>query len=577
MSAPEVTSDMTALPVSASGRGGIIVGVGEGVPGALSGSGIEGAQAASRETVNWWPSFRSPDQTINIVKPTADARGRDSAWNDGYALNGVNIHRDSIVGNQFRLSAQPNYEALELTAGWADDFQTVVEDLFTLTAESHDCWLDVQRVNTFTGQIRLMVASHVLAGEVLCSAEWIREANRPCKTAVQILSPDRLSNPGRAPDTLTMRRGVEKDSWGKPVAYHIQAGYPTESYVGQNVWTWDRVPARTPWGRRQVLHIIEQLLPDQSRGVADMVSVLSQMRMTKNFQQITLQNAVINASYAAAIESELPGEVVAAMMGQQTFQSDRDPYTGMLGGYLDGLAKYLAGANNIRVEGAMIPHLYPGTKLTTKTLGTPGGVGTHFEASLLRHVAAGLGLSYEEFAKDYSQVSYSSARASMATTEKFMLARKKAIADRAATEVYALWLEEAWNNNQLPIPKGKTKALFYQPLVKEALTRSRWIAGSAGQIDELKETQAAVLKVNSGLSTYAVELARLGRDYREEFVQAAREQRMIESLDLALALSAKRPLGAPMPQNTEDASVTAENKTKDTEDETADDGGKPPP
>ena len=176
-------------------------------------------------------------------------------------------------------------------------------------------------------------------------------------------------------------------------------------------------------------------------------------------------------------------------------------------------------------------------------------MGTDFEASLLRHVAAGLNVSYEELAKDYSKVSYSSARASIANTGRFMAARKKFCADRHATEIYTAWLEEQINAGELPLPRGVKPDIFYQPYMKDALTRCSWIGTGRGQIDEMKETQAAMLRVQSGLSTYETECARLGFDYREVFQQLSREQKSIEELGLNVSMNAEKP-GAGASQGT---------------------------
>lgn len=508
------------------------------------GGGLEGAERTSRETLRWNPRQGSPDQIINLVKMTADSRGRDSVQNDGYGMNAVAIHKDGIVGSQYKLNSNPNWQFMGATQAWADEFQKVVESRFGLAAESEAAWFDAARKNTFTGIIRLAVGSFCMTGEALASAEWIRETARPFKTAIQMISPDRLTNPHDMIDTQFLRRGVTRDLFGKPLSYTFRQGYLFDFY-GQGQFIWNTVNAYTPWGRKKVIHIIEQMFADQTRGVADMVSVLKQMRMTKQFQDVTLQNAVVNASYAAAIESELPGEVLATAIG-----SAPDPmsgYSGAIEQYLGGLASYLGGTNNIRMDGVMIPHLYPGTKLNLKPVGTPGGVGTAFEASLLRHAAAGLGVSYEELAKDYSKVSYSSARTSIAGTARFMASRKKAVADRFANDIFALWLEEDWNAGNLPVPKGMDKRIFYQPLFKEAITRCTWIGAGSGQIDELKETQAAILRIQSGLSTYEYEIAKLGGDWRERFVQSARESGVITTLNLPFQLSAKRPLGNPPP------------------------------
>lgn len=499
------------------------------------GGGLEGVERHSRELFSWRPPIISPDQQINSAKDLADARGRDAVQNDGYLTGAIQIHRDSIVGAQYRLNAQPEYEVLGADEGWAEEFQRVVEARFNLIADSPEAWLDASRRNTLTGLIRLGVAGFLMTGEVLCTAEWIRDRFRPCRTAIQMISPTRLSNPDGRPDSRNLRRGVVRDMYGRATGYWIRSAFPGEPY-DDRAYRWRFIPATKPWGRRQVIHIIEQLQPDQTRGIADMVAVLKQMRMTKRFQEITLQNAVVNASYAAAIESELPREIVFGSMG-----AGQAGLGAMLGEYMQKLSEYVNGAENIAIDGVKMPHLFPGTKLALKPMGTPGGVGTDFEESLLRYIASALGLSYEQFSRDYSKTNYSSARASMGETFKYMQGRKKVVADRLATAIYVLWLEEEIHAGNVPLPPGKSPDIFYDPVMREALCACSWIGASRGQIDELKETQSALMRIRGGLSTYEDECARLGLDYRRVFRQRAREERMLAELDLEFSTEATRP------------------------------------
>jgi len=253
---------------------------------------------------------------------------------------------------------------------------------------------------------------------------------------------------------------------------------------------------------------------------------------------VTLQNAIVQATYAAAIESEIPQEAMLAMMGQG---SSENAYNDAVGTYLDGLTAFLGGSNNIKLDGVMIPHLYPGTKLNVRPVSNPGGIGTEFEASLLRYAAAGLDVSYEEMARDYSKVNYSSGKLAIANLEKSVMSRKRLVADGLANHIYALWLEEEIVAGNLPLPAGADVELFYQPLMKEAFTRATWIGAGSGMIDELKETQAALLRIKGGLSTYEAELAKLGKDWRRVFAQRAREEGLITDLELAFSLDATRP------------------------------------
>lgn len=521
------------------------------------GGGLEGAQRTSRETVNWSPpQLISPDALINPVKDMADARAQDLLQNDGYVTGALHTNRDSIVGAQYMVNSTPNIDVLQqlvatskdawvrkirFTEKWIETFQAVVEARFNLLGDSPSNWLDASRRNTLTDMIRLGIASHLITGEICASAEWIRQASRPCNTAIQMINPVRLCNPNMASDTATMRKGVVSDMWGQPVSYWIRNGYPYDPFNMTENYKWQNVLAEKPWGRKQFIHIVEQFLIDQTRGVSEMVAAMKQMRMTRKFQDITLQNAVVNATYAAAIETELPKDMIWQTMGggQNEFAANG------IGDFMSGLAQYMAASKNIHLDGVKVPVLYPGTKFQTKTLGTPGGVGTSFEESLHRNVAAAFGLSYEQYSRDFSKTNYSSARASMGETQKRMNSKKKVIADRFATDIYYLWLEEEINAGMLPLPDDCTAeefaAFFYLPLAKEALCSCSWIGASRGQIDELKETQAAILRINAGLSTREKESARLGDDWRATMRQLKREKVLADDLGLDFSAQAAKP------------------------------------
>jgi lambda family phage portal protein len=497
------------------------------------GGGLEGAERTSRETFSWSPSRLSPDQAINLVKPEADARSRDMVLNDGYSAGAVQLHRDSIVGAQYRLNARPDHRVLGATPEWAEEFSVAAETRFNLAAESEECYFDAAGVLTFTGMVRLLVGAYVYSGEILATAEWIKDG-RPFNTAIQMVSPDRLSNPDGVMDDRYLRGGVRKNARGRPIGYYIRNGHPQEWYDLRSM-SWKFIPVATKWGRKQVLHIHEPMQIDQTRGVAEMVAALKHARMTKKFSEITLQNAVINASYAAAIESELPSaEIITAMGGGQ------EGYENAVANYLTMLNQYLGAGENVHIDGAKIPHFFPGTKLNLQPMGQPGGIGSDFEASLLRRISATLGVSYEELSRDLSKTNYTGLKAGMAITGRFMVARKTLVADRFARSVYALWVEEEIAAGNLPLPPGRNRTDFYRPMAKDAYTRCQFVGSGRGQIDELKETQAAMLRIKAGLSTYEIECSRLGVDFREIFEQRAREEKLIAQYGLPISLEAKQ-------------------------------------
>lgn len=471
----------------------------------------------------WSPALRSADLDMLGDKPLIDARTRDVSRNDAYIASGAQLHKDSIVGAAYLLNSKPAHKVLGLDETWAEEFQQEVEEKFTLYAESPRNWMDAQRVNTFTDLVRLAVGTFCVSGEFLASVEWLRDAGRPFNTAIQPIELDRLSNPYGQMDDKYLRRGIAKNDFGAPVGYWIQVAHPTDFTVQDDTYRWKYVPATKPWGRTQIIHIFEQQRPEQTRGISQMVAALKEIRITKKFRDITLANAVLNATYAASIESELPDQVVFDQLGAGRGGSIGEAITSYGTAYLGAVSKFAGGGKGLFLDGVRIPHFFPGTKLQLRPAGTPGGVGTDFEKSLLRYIAANLGVSYEQLSKDYSETNYSSARAGVNETEKYMASRKRKAADGVANAGYMLWLEEAINKKQITSMPRRAPS-WYEGLNAEAYSQCEWIGASKGQIDELKETQAAVLRLKWGLSTQEKEVARFGGDWRK--VNAQREREM---------------------------------------------------
>lgn len=541
---------------------------------------FDGAERFDKQLGNWQPRLNSADLDIIPDKPLADARARDLMRNDAFLQGGANLHRDNIVGSQFLLNAKPSSRILfgKTDEQWETDFQEEVEELFDLLSESPDNLFDASGVNTFTGLIRLAVGIHVMAGEMLGTVEWIKDG-RPFNTAIQMIDVDRLQSPPLMAFDSQVRAGVRRDRRGRPVSYFIRKTHPQDylpfypilSTLDQYV----EVPATKPWGRKQVIHLFEQTRPDQTRGIAAMTAALKEMHITHRFRDVTLQNAVTQALYAAAITSDMPTEAIMQRMGGQTdAEAFENAITSYTTGYMNTVAEFSGASRNLKADGVRIPHLLPGTKLEMISPGKGGPLGMEFEQSLLRYIAAALGVSYEQLSRDYTNTNYSSARAAMTETWKFMQAQKKIIADRFATIMYRLWLEEMVNADMLKtFPKAKVGMLYTGNtnsggrlnVMFEALSRCDWIGASRGQIDELKETQASVLKMNNGLSTLEDEIAKQGGDWRKTLRQIKREQAMKDALgilqqptDTSSMMNAAN--GQPTDQPNPDGSKTSKKK-----------------
>lgn len=496
------------------------------------GGAYDAASRMDKGIAGWVPPLQSADSDMLVDKLMIDARARDLGRNDAYVQSGATIHKDSIVGAFFMLSAKPDFKLLGKTQEWAEAFQEEVETKFTLWAESPHKWVDAARINDFTSIIRLAVGVYVYGGEVLATGEWVSQNSREFRTAIQMVDTDRLTTPADRGFDPQIRGGIKRDSYGAPVSAFIRTKHPSDYAWGPGYDNfWREVPWRKPWGRQMVILLREQMRVDQTRAISDMAAGMREMAIARKFRDVTLQKAVLAASYAATIESELPPEAVYAQLGVGSAGSPNigGAVTDYATEYLASVNAYLGASKHMQIDGVKIPHLFPGTKLNMQNVADPAGVGQEYEQSLLRYGAASLNLSYEEFSKDFTNANYSTIKAAIAQTRSFMQSRKRIVANGMADSIYRLWIEEAINNDRLETFRAKEADKLYtngyQNLMFDALTNADWIGASRGQIDELKETQAAVLRIKYGLSTHEDELSALGKDWRKVYVQLEREQK----------------------------------------------------
>ena len=514
----------------------------------LGGGAYEGAARMSREMASWSSPNRSADADMLPSKSIIDARSKDISRNDAYIENGITKHKDGVVGAKFQLNAAPNTEYLmrqdkRLDDDWAEEFQEEVESLWELAAESNSRWIDSQRKKTATEIVRLAIGSVMIHGEVLISSEWIRRSRRPFKTAFQMIDPSRLDDPNvdQSGGMKNIRKGVRLNQYGESVGYFIANEHPHDYYPSMSSAFTGRkfqyTPSETPWGRQNILHAFEEKRVGQSRGVSNMVSALTEMKMTKSFREIMLQNAIVNATYAAAIESELPTKEVFEMMGGTDVNSGdfENAISGYSSGFLSSLQNYLSNSNGTMLNGVKIPHLFPGTKLNMMPAASGGPLGTEFEKSLLRYLAANFNMSYEQFSGDMENVNYSTLKGAINETEKHIKVEKRIIADRVANFMYSNWLEEMIVSNQIT-SMPKNVPAYWDGMNREAYSSAQWTNSGRGQVEELKETQAAALRLKANISTLEDETARFGKDWRRTLRQKARETAFAEKLGITLTI-----------------------------------------
>lgn len=216
--------------------------------------------------------------------------------------------------------------------------------------------------------------------------------------------------------------------------------------------------------------------------------------MLDTLQNTQLQSAIVKAMYAATIESEMDTQTAMGFI----LGADNPEQTKKLTGWLGEIATYYAAAP-VRLGGAKVPHLMPGDSLNLQSAQNTDNGYSVFEQSLLRYIAAGLGVSYEQLSRNYSQMSYSTARASASRSWAYFMGRRKFIASRQASMMFLCWLEEAIVRRVVTLP---SRARYSFQEARTSWANCDWIGSGRMAIDGLKEVQEAVMLIEAGLSTY---------------------------------------------------------------------------
>ncbi|MGL4860490.1 MAG: phage portal protein, partial [Enterobacteriaceae bacterium] len=428
---------------------------------------------------DWNPWLGSPDSEINIHRDRMVSRIRDLARNDGWASGAITRILDNAVGAVFRPLLKPDYRALAAISGnsafdadWADEYGSVVEAFFRTWSTGPGRYCDLERKLTVSQMMRLAFRHKLVDGDALAVLHYRTDrlgvGRAKYATTVQLVDPDRLSNPQGMMDLRYMRGGVEIDDDGAHIAYHIRKAHMGDWWSGADTATWERVPRETAWGRPIVVHDYDFERASQHRGVGILSPIVQRLKMLTKYDASELDAAIINAIFGAYIESPFDPKMVEDSLGTSVdeisaYQAERISY------HSD---------KRLRISGVGLTHLFPGEQINTVTAARPSSNFKDFESAVLRNVAAGTGISAQQLTQDWSDVNYSSARAAMLEAWKTLTRRRTDFATGFAQPILAAFIEELHSVEKLPLPAGAPDFID----CRTEYTRANWMGPGRGWV-----------------------------------------------------------------------------------------------
>lgn len=475
----------------------------------------QAADMTVQDLMGWQPHLGSADGDLLPERPGIVARFRDVARNDAWLSGALRREVDIVIGPELRLQSVPDWRALGIDREAAEVVAHQIEAEWRRFSGDPLRRFDLTRKSTMGQLDRLAYRHQQLDGEALEVAHWRPARGARYATCFQVVDPDRLGNPDGLPDTRTLRAGVETDEDGVPVAYHIAKAHPADPFPDSERFAWERVARELPWGRPQVIHHFDADRADQTRGKPE-PSIVRAVRSLSHYANMEMQAAVVNAVFAAFIESPFDQDLVGQRLGLAP-----------LGEYQKMRAEFHK-ERQLALNGVRIPRLFPGEKFNFSAAARPAGGFQPFMDTFLRYLAAGTGQSFMQVSQKWSDTNYSSARAALLDVWRSVQVKRAAFCAGVKGPQLLCFLEEAIDRGYVVLPPGAPD--FYE--APEAWARCRWIGPGRGYVDPTKEAQAAQMRLDNLTSTLEAECAEQGLDWEEVLEQRRREQERMEALGI---------------------------------------------
>lgn len=485
------------------------------------------SEAGASKTRRALKGFRalsgSPIEDIDFNNSTMRQRGRMLYMSSPVASSAINTSRTKVVGSGLTLKAAVNREILGISPEAAKAWEGATEaEWCAWASKKENC--DATGVNNFYGLQQLALKSALMSGDVVSPIKRYEPTpTNPYSLRLHLIEADRVATPteglyGAMPLQTTGKNkdnnnrifdGVEVDSNGKIVAYHIRSTFPNQRTTEPTEWT--RVEAYgEKTGLPNILHVMFSERPEQYRGVTYLAQIIEPLLQLNRYTQAELMAAMVQSFFTAWIKTETnPADIPINEVG-----------SGDIGGIPGEEPENISQSyNEYEMGPGTVMHLEPGEEVVFGNPNIPTSGFEMFTKTLCREIGAALEMPYDVLIKEYNS-SYSAARAAlMEAWEAFKMYRAWFV-DDFCQPTYEVWLYEA-------VARGRIKApgFFDDPLIRSAWCGARWIGPVQGQLDPLKEAKAAVIMADQGFKTREQLTRELGGgDWNENVEQMGLEQ-----------------------------------------------------
>jgi lambda family phage portal protein len=467
----------------------------------------EGAQG-NRLTADWTAPILSPDQECRGNLRLLRGRGRELVRNNPTAKHFLNLLATNVVGQRgirYRARVRNNDGTLNSA------INRKIENAWNDWCKAENCTVDGKM--SFRQVCDLALRTTAMDGEAF--TRQVKGFSNRWGFALQMIDADQVDHlftraPGNGGNEI--RLGVEVDSWGKPTAYYVNPGHPSD--FGGSLLR-QRIPAD------QITHTFDPYRVNQTRGLTWFHPVMMALKMLHGYSESELVAARVGAAKMGFLEND-----------PETYEPTDQPTI----------------PKRMEANPGMIESLPPGTKFTPFSPEHPSSAFENFVKSNLRLVASGLGVSYNSLANDLIGVNYSSLRSGLLIERDHWSVLQQWFIEQFTSRIFEQWLGMALLSGALVLD-SRDPARFREGL---------WLPRGWKWVDPLKDSQAAIIDMAAALDDPFSIVAERGDDLEEVYERIAEAEKLASTYGIHINLNPPaRPSTEKNPAEVDDEETAA--------------------
>jgi lambda family phage portal protein len=446
--------------------------------------------AAHNRLTSGLPSYSrsSREEMTTGVLQTIRARSRYIYKNNPHAKGIIDLIARRVVGGTLRIQSRIKF----FSGQYNQNENAIVEELLNDWSQSGVSTTGLSLLAT----LKLLITTRLVDGEVFL-VKQLNPAKQPIAREWRILRGDQLAE---TKSGRNIYQGIEYKG-DRPIAYHFYEAGDTSSLSNSNRPT-VRITAD------KVIHWYKPDYPDQTRGMPVLTSVILSLSDLDDYKVASLIQAHAQANVVAFVETPHPMERMESAI-DPTYTDDTETPERWSEDMVPGVKEYLL----------------PGERVTFADPTAPSGNFDPFTIAILRSVAAGVGISYENLNKDFSRSNYSSSRqASLEdklTYKDFSVEMDEAV----ISPLYRDFIDLVYNIHQLrPLPVD-AQSIYTHTIIHPQI----------GHVDPLKEATALIDMVDNKLMSRREAIAERGRDFYEVIDELSEEEAYMQKKGLSVS------------------------------------------